>query len=117
MKKPLIRYKRFWVFIFLLLIVGYLLTLRPVQIILQSAPNKPRSHVAAPSIPASGFLEKRKLYLSQLERTIYGKFPDALSAVILSSTDIKPDEMAIAIKAVIWILLSSAPRMLPQTPP
>ncbi len=94
MKKPLIRYKRFWVFIFLLLIVGYLLTLRPVQIILQSAPNKPSSHVAAPSIPASGFLEKRKLYLSQLERTIYGKFPDALSAVILSSTDIKPDEMA-----------------------
>lgn len=99
MRKPLYRYKRVWLLAIILIFIGYLLTLRPVQIILQTAPDKPRAQIAEPVIPdvsQDQWLAERDGFLTQLEETVYGQFPDNLKISILSRTDIaSPDDMVL----------------------
>lgn len=100
MRKPIYRYRRAWLLAAVLIFIGYLLTLRPVQIILQTAPNKPRAQAAEPALPnltSEQWTSKNDEYLSQLEETVYGQFPENLRLSILSREDISsPDDLVMA---------------------
>lgn len=97
MRKPIYRYKRAWLLAIIVLCVGYLLTLRPVQIILQTAPDVPRAQPAEPALPnltAEAWTAQKSDILLQLENTIYGNFPKNLKLSIISRKTItSPAEM------------------------
>ena len=78
MKKSIFKRKRFWLLAVFLIFIAYLLTLRPVRIMLQTAPNTPDSQIATPEI-SSDFLDQKNAFLSEMENTIFGTYPSFLS--------------------------------------
>ncbi len=88
MRKPLLRYKRFWLLSILVVIIGYLLTMRPVQIILQTASNNPSPVTASPALPdvtIETWTALRRDHLNSLEASLYGSFPSELNVSIVAT--------------------------------
>ena len=87
MSRPFYRYKRLWLLVCLGLIIVFLLSLRPVQILLQTAPNKPRAEKAMPELPdmtAEAWEAEKVRILKTLEQSLYGSFPDDLEVTVLA---------------------------------
>ena len=87
MKKPLWKRKRLWVLGPILLLICYALTLRPVQIILQTAPSIPRQLEAQPAIKVSNLEDwqsQKKLIMESMQTSLYGRFPNNLELNTIS---------------------------------
>lgn len=99
MRKSIFRYKRFWILAIFLALIGFLLTLRPIRIILQTAPNMPEAVSVSPALPDVNLAEWEQLkssYLKTFEQSVYGSFPSALelelgSTKLLKTTAQFPD--------------------------
>ena len=82
MRKPILRYKRFWLVLIFLAGSLYLLTLRPIQIILQTAPDQPRDIAAKPSLTfesRTDWLDTKWNKFQDLEAYLYGEFPASMN--------------------------------------
>ncbi len=86
MKKALWKRKRVWLLGLLTLFIAFVLTQRPVQIILQTAPNTPRTLTAEPAITAANLEEwegQKDQIRDNLETSLYGRFPDHIKLNII----------------------------------
>ncbi len=108
MRKSLFGFKRFWLLLALLLGIIFLLSLRPVQILLQTAPDIPRALPAEPALKhnnRSDWNKDKWRFGEAMQAELYGQFPSSLSIKIDTVTKLeKPAEISAA-EIEVWSLM------------
>lgn len=107
MRKPLLRYKRFWLLLLLLVGAAYLLSLRPIQILLQTAPDKPRDIAAKPSLnfdSPDNWSDSKRGKFQDLEAYLYGEFPTSMKLGVIERQTIDTQQDINFAQIEVWKL-------------